>query len=470
MSRVAASLNAACEALFSTRKGLVVLYLVFLAAYLGASGSRLRRPSPYNHFTYLAEGWLDGRLALKGPPPNENDWAKVEVLTLRDGRVVKGMFGTNGRFFRASGGPSESIPEADITRRESIRYVSFPPFPAVAMLPVVAFAKLRTNDVIFNAVWAAANPVLLFLLLRFLRRKGYSERSISDDLWLTALLGAGSVYFYASVIGQVWYTAHVIAVTFSILFIRCALEAARPWLAGLCLGLGFATRVPLAFMFPFFVAEAVRTSGGWRRLWQEKRPSAELVRKLVAFAIPAAVVVAILLWHNHARFGRITEFGHKYLNITWQDRMQRWGEMNYHFLSRNLACALVLLPRILVRYPFVQVSVHGMSIFLTSPTLAWLGGPKRRSPIAPALAITALAMALPGLLYHNSGYVQWGYRFSIDYMPFLVALLAIGGRPLTRLFKVLLVLSIGVNLLGAITFDRFPEFTYDDSFFPHGNH
>jgi hypothetical protein len=67
--------------LLASRWGLVAIYVVFLGAYLGASGGRLRQHSQYNHFVYLAEGWLKGRLDMPVPPPNENDWARVEVCT-----------------------------------------------------------------------------------------------------------------------------------------------------------------------------------------------------------------------------------------------------------------------------------------------------------------------------------------------------------------------------------------------------
>src|SRR5450759_824089 len=72
------------DRLFSGRWGLMVIFVVFLGAYLGASGGRLRQHSLYNHFVYLAEGWLKGRLDMPVPPPNENDWARVEVLHLKD--------------------------------------------------------------------------------------------------------------------------------------------------------------------------------------------------------------------------------------------------------------------------------------------------------------------------------------------------------------------------------------------------
>lgn len=460
---------------FITRPwGLLLMFLVFAGAYLGASGGRLLHPSPYNHFVYLAEGWLKGSLSMPVPPPNENDWARVEVLRLKDGRTLKGMFGKIGptdRFYPLRG-PSLTIGNEQIASRSSIRYVSFPPFPAVAMLPFVAVAHLKVNDVLFTAIWAAINPVLLFLLLGVLRKRGYSKRTVKDDLWLTVMFGVGSVYYFASVIGQVWFTAHVIAVTCVIGYAYASLDAARPWLAGLFVGLGCATRTPLGFMVPFFVFEAVRASGGWARLGRFRKEGLPpgLVSKLVRFAIPSGTILALLLLHNYLRFEQFSEFGHKYLNIGWQERIQRWGLFNYHFLSRNLTCALLLLPRILTHYPYVKVSEHGMSMLLTTPALGFTVAPKERSPLAPALWLSVLTVALPSLLYQNSGYLQFGYRFSLDYIVFFVVLLAVGGRRFGWIFKTLIVFGVAVNLFGAIVFDRFGgAFAYNDSFFPHGN-
>jgi len=340
------------------------------------------------------------------------------------------------------------------------------------MLPFVAVAHLRFNDVLFTAIWAAINPVLLFLLLRRLRSRGYSKRSSVDDLWLTLMFGVGSVYYFASVLGQVWFTAHVVGVTCAIGYAWASLDAARPALAGLCVGLGYATRPAMGFMVPFFVFEAVRASGGWdrlRKLRSEGLPRG-LLPKLIRFGLPAGAVLAILMGHNYLRFEQFGEIGHKYLNISWQDRIQRWGLVNYHFLSRNLTCALLLLPRILNQYPFVKVSEHGMSMLVTSPTLAYTVAPAERSPLARGLWLSILATAIPSLLYQNSGFQQFGYRFSLDYIVFLMMLLAVGGRRFTWVFKTLVIFGIVVNLFGAITFDRFGgAFAYSDSFFPHGN-
>jgi hypothetical protein len=449
-----------------------VLYVVFTGAYLGAAGGRLLRHSPYNHFVYLADCLLHGRLALVGAPPNENDWAKVDVLKLKDGREVRGLYGSR------TGGPSdrfyplrgrfETIPESQIASRSSIRYVTFPPFPAVLMAPFVAVWRLNFNDVLFTVLWAGLNPALLFLLLRDLARRRLSRRTPVDDLWLTAMFGVGSVYYYCAVVGQVWFTAHVVAVTLSIGYAWASLDAERPVLAGLFLVLGFATRPAVGWSLPLFLFEAARVSGGWRAL-RTRDGWAALAPRLVRFAIPALAIGGVLCWYNYARFQNPFDFGYKYLNIQWQDRIMRFGLMNYHFLSRNLAAALVLLPRVMTRWPYVRISHHGMSLLVTSPNLAYTVMPQERNHLTKPLWITILTTALPSLLYQNSGYIQFGYRFSLDYMIYFMVLLAIGNRPLTRVFKGLVVVAFAINLFLAITFDRYMEFSYDDSFFPHGN-
>ena len=91
--------------------------------------------------------------------------AKVDVLVLRDGRTLKGIYGsrTGGpadRFYPFRG-PTFTVAPGDIQSQTSIRYVSFPPFPAVLMLPFVALRGLLFNDVLFTALWAALNPAMI---------------------------------------------------------------------------------------------------------------------------------------------------------------------------------------------------------------------------------------------------------------------------------------------------------------------
>ena len=74
-------------------------------------------------------------------------------------------------------------------------------------------------------------------------------------------------------------------------------------------------------------------------------------------------------------------------------------------------------------------------------------------------------MALPTLLYQNTGWVQFGYRFSNDYAVFLFALLAVGARPFGWLFRCAAVWAVAWNCFGALSFNRreYSRYYYQDN-------
>src|SRR5262249_12608662 len=80
------------SAWFHRHRTAILVYGVALIAYFAASGRRVPHPSRAPHFVYLADALLHGRLALAGNPPNDDDWARLETLTLKDGRTVRGQF------------------------------------------------------------------------------------------------------------------------------------------------------------------------------------------------------------------------------------------------------------------------------------------------------------------------------------------------------------------------------------------
>jgi hypothetical protein len=77
---------------------------------------------------------------------------------------------------------------------------------------------------------------------------------------------------------------------------------------------------------------------------------------------------------------------------------------------------------------------------------------------------TILVTALPALMYQNTGYEQFGYRFIMDYLPYLTVLLALNRTPMTWVYKLAILWGVAVNTFGAVTFKRF-EFFYHNDFF-----
>jgi hypothetical protein len=72
--------------------------------------------------------------------------------------------------------------------------------------------------------------------------------------------------------------------------------------------------------------------------------------------------------------------------------------------------------------------------------------------------LTVAACALPGLFYQNTGYIQFGFRFSLDYTPYLLLLFAVGGWPLrNRWVMSAALLGMLVNFWGATAFRGYTE-------------
>jgi hypothetical protein len=413
------------------------IYLVCLVVFAAVAGSgRLSQHTAFNHYAHLADAWLHGRHDLRNGPPayaQGNDFALFE-----------------GRWF-----------------------ITFPPFPALLMMPLVALAGSPENfqDGQFVVWLAGLGPALLFLVLERLRATGRSPRSETENIALCALFAFGTVYFFTAVEGTVWFAAHVVAVGLTCGYLLAAIDAERPFLAGLLLACGWMTRPPVLLLAALFVLEAVRVScpGGLPGEGSflervdatlERVDRRALARRLLPFAIPLLASLAVMSWMNDARFHDPNPFfpTHQYLTVAWKGRMMKWGLFSYHYLARNLGVMLTILPWLPAKgtataAPF-QINEHGLALWFTTPLYLWLFWPKERSWLYASLAAATLGPLLLDLLYQNSGWRQFGYRFSNDYSPLLFVMLALGARPMGSLFKLAAAWSIAWNLFGAVTFDR----------------
>jgi hypothetical protein len=298
----------------------------------------------------------------------------------------------------------------------------------------------------------------MFVVLRLLRESGYSHRTERDDLLVTAILAVGSVYYFVAVQGTVWFAAHVSAVAFVCLFVLWSLGARRPFLAGLALGVAMSCRPTTLLLAPFFVIESITAPSNApdahrASLWRRLAP-------LAWFALPLGLVGVALMWHNAARFEDPFEFGHRFLQVRWRSRIETWGLFSAHYLPRNLTVFFLSLPWLLESSPFVRITRHGLALWFTTPNLLWSVWPKKVDSTIVALWAGVLPTALCTLLYQNTGWVQFGYRFSLDYLPLLLVLVVLSQRRFGVLFVGCAAFAILLNTFGAVTFDRYPQF-YD---------
>jgi hypothetical protein len=410
------------------------VYLFTLVVLGTIAGKSLWRPSGNNHFVHMASGWLGGRLHHEGKPPGYcnadarragkckyhryDDWAVLRTLELPSGDTARGYpcrtaackeaRRTEGlETWYITGKGWQSFPRGKVRRQGETWYVSFPPGPAAVMLPVVAARGLRTPDVLLTVLVAAGIPVLLLGFLD--RTRGTEDGRGAEHVVLALALALGSPACFLGANGSVWFTAQIFGAFALTAYLSCAWALHRPAWAGLWLGVAVACRPTMAVAVLFF---------GWE-WWRAGRPLPRLVR----FVGPVLLIGAALMALNLARFDDAFEFGHRFLDIRWQARIQQYGLFHPRYLARNLQCMLWLMPQQV--WP-LRVSLHGSALWLLSPWVLLVFVVRGRFAQKWGLVLTMVALMLPALFYQNSGQTQPTYRFAMLWLPVLATLLAHG--------------------------------------------
>lgn len=386
----------------------LLLLLLALTGYWGTATYFAHSETPDTaYFNLLADAFLQGRLDLLYPP---------ETL--------------------------------DLTSYLGRWYVPFPPLAALLMLPVIAVRGVAgLNTVFFCSLFGAANVSLIFLLLTTLAGRNQAPAAVGDRLWLTLLFGLGSVHWYMATIGSVWFVAQICTVTFVALAVWAAAAGRSGWLVGTALALAVLSRPTVIFTWPLLVALVFTHPGQqaqpftWRRWFGWT----------VATAVPIGLAVGALLLYNQARFGNWFDFGYLNENVadTLAPNLRRYGQFNLYYLPKNLWAMWLAGPQWNAESRFWVPDPEGMSLLLTTPALIYLARARRPWRLAVGGWLALVLLMIPLLLYYNTGWWQFGYRFSLDFMvPVMVLLALAAGKELSANFRLLISIGVLVNLYG----------------------
>ena len=250
----------------------------------------------------------------------------------------------------------------------------------------------------------------------------------------------------------------------------------RQFVAGLLFGLACTARLTVVFAAPFFAF--VGSGGNWRR-------------RAWSAGIGAVLPIGLLLAYNVLTTGHVFHPAYDYLYVL---EAQGYPTLGYHpdwsmedprYLAQNVGIALLGLPDLLPRFLPDSLAVHpvavctdpgavrglfdlacplavprdvGMSVILTSPAyllavpvLGRLG----RSRLVAGGVVAVVLVSVVNLMHFSQGWVQFGYRFSLDAAPYALVLVALGAEHLIArrrqgmaVAAALLVLSVAVNLWG----------------------
>ena len=253
----------------------------------------------------------------------------------------------------------------------------------------------------------------------------------------------------------------------------------RQFVVGLLFGLAATARLSILVAAPFFLLVGAGGSW-WRRGWSA--------------GIGAALPVAALLAYNVVVTGHVFHPAYDHL---YQLEARAYTRLGYHsewaaedprYLAQNIGIMFLSAPEILptrlrdtlgtfdeplcttpgaqrglfdATCPLAVPRDIGMSVLLTSPAFLLLVPAVRRygrSRLATGASLAVLLVVLIDLMHFSQGWVQFGYRFSNDALPFALPLVAIGIDSLTNgsrrwavpLVLGLLVVSVAVNAWGLI--------------------
>jgi 4-amino-4-deoxy-L-arabinose transferase-like glycosyltransferase len=370
---------------------LVIIAFAALLVFLLSKGP----PPGQNHFVYLADAFLHGKLGVSG-----------------GGTVLAEIVPFNGNY-----------------------YVVYPPMPAVLLLPFVALFGTSFDQGLMSVFLACLAVAATWLMLKKTGANG------NKALWLTALFGFGTCFWFTAAVGSAWYIEHVSAVLFLTLAIILALYKKSPFLTGLLLGFAFLSRLPVILSFPFFLLLIYEQNSGWK----------PRLKQAAYFVIGLSIIVGVYELYNLGRWGVFSDLGYSLIPGIQQDPSFTSGIFSLSYIPRHIYAILFQGPILLNSFPYFKPNWMGLGLFFTTPAFLYIfKGPWNKLSKYAALAVICI---LPILITHGTvGFTQFGYRFSLDFTPFLMLLVAKGMKEnLGWQEKALIILSVLINLWGVVS-------------------
>lgn len=323
----------------------------------------------------------------------------------------------------------ENCPEIDCALFEGRTYVIFPPLPAVVAMPFVAlFGFPGFKGFVFLGLALSALSLLAWRAI--LRGLGVAR---ADALWLVAALAFASPLYQVTLRADgVWFYAQVLGFLMVTLSLWAAVCRNSLPLAGLFVGLAFLCR-QMAIFYPLFLLFLCLPRE--RPLLESLRGAA---RPVLLAALPVAAALIVYFAYNGARFGSPTETGYGFIHnpdqtgFIWH-RIREIGLFSRDYLLFNTL------------YLFLQ-GIHfefggpgltaltgfdkaGTALLVASPWVLLAFYARLDRVFAAGAAVIAIIAGLT-LFYHSNGAEQIAtQRYTLDWLPILIVLMARGPRP-----------------------------------------
>jgi hypothetical protein len=377
--------------------GVVTLALVLLFSVYWATSAG---EAPHDYFKRLGQAFLAGRWWLTENPPWLNE-----------------LIPDNGHF-----------------------YVVYPPMPALLSIPFLLVWGSK-----FEQQWLAhLVGVGVAYLAGLLAWNMTKKRSVA--IWMFLLAGLGTINWYHAATGSVWLLGQLVAEFFVLWALVESYGQKRVWLISVLVGCAYWSRLQMILSLPLFIYLFKNQLFQPRLKW----------KPIFIFGIGTGIFVVANFIYNFARYRSIFDLSYFRIPGLFEEPWYKHGLFNWLYIPEHLKVMFKELPRFLPTFPFVRPTWAGLAIWITTPAFVYTLGASLVSFENILLWLTILAIGLTNFSHGSTGFAQFGYRFAMDFYPFLFLLIIKGlKRGLKWHHWLLLMAGVVVNLWGVLWINKF---------------
>lgn len=344
------------------------------------------------------------------------------------------------------------------------------PWGVLTSLFLIPFQLIKGRYVpilYLSLFFSSLNVVIVYLLLERIKKEFLPQISFFGKFIFLILFAFGTTHFYVGTLGSAWHVNQMVTAFLATLGIYVILKKNRKTtdylMASFIFSVALLGRFTIAmllvlpiflYLWDNFLTKKLNLHGKiifWRNF-------------LIIFGLPLLFFVLLSFSYNYLRFGNPLEYGYSYIHESayLAQLREKNGFSSFKNLINNSWYMLFEIPSIGLSDKFhLNFNLKGNSIFfLTPPFLAaFLASPIKRikkkislDPYVFSLWLAAIITIIPSLLHYSTGWMQFGYRYTLDITVLLLLLSIFGIKGKINLLYVMgVAFSICVYFWGIVS-------------------
>lgn len=378
------------------KRFLILAFIFTFAVYFFTSSGK----TPFDYFTRLSDSFLLGKTYITENPP----WLS-ELIPAEPGKY----------------------------------YVVYPPMPAILSLPF-RFVFRENFQQQYLAHLLGAGTVVLTMLIAW---KVKPDKKLM--IWTGILAGFGNIIWFLSAVGSSWYLGQVSAAFFITFALYESLTKKRSLIVGVFLGAAYLSRIHTIISFPVFLY--LLKGKDW-------------FKQYFLFGLGTLPFIVFDGVYNFLRFGVVWDKAYFILPAILNETTRPWfakGVTNIAYIPINIHAIFWTFPKMLNIFPYIEPSWYSLAIWITTPVFIFAFFAPFKENLVKFLWLAIVSIFLIVATHGGTGWAQFGYRFAVDFYPFLFLLIikTVAKSGLKPIHWVLLAISVMVNLWGVLWINKF---------------